>query len=131
MAKTQSAYHTAVTELFSSLDRIEEHLSTGSTSGPYYFGNTLTEVDVRLYVTIVRFDPVYVSIFKTNKKMIRTGYPAIHKWLKALYWTEKAFGGTTNMKHIKGHYFESLIVLNPSGIVPEGPIPDVVGLDGE
>ncbi|KAJ9662502.1 S-glutathionyl-(chloro)hydroquinone reductase [Neophaeococcomyces mojaviensis] len=129
MAKTQTAYHTAMTELFSSLDRIEEHLSSVSSSGPYYFGNTLTEVDVRLYVTIVRFDPVYVNIFKTNKAMIRTGYPAIHKWLKGLYWNEKAFGGTTNMRHIKGHYFESLTVLNPSGIVPEGPIPNVVGLD--
>ena len=69
IAKTQSAYHDAVTNLFTNLGYIESHLE--SQSGPYYFGSTITEADIRLYVTIVRFDPVYVLLFKTNKGMIR------------------------------------------------------------
>ncbi|OAL18707.1 hypothetical protein AYO22_10400 [Fonsecaea multimorphosa] len=128
LAQTQSAYHSAVTALFASLDQVEQHLSSTSQDGPYYFGASLTEADVRLYVTIIRFDPVYVSLFKTNRAMIRTHYPHIHRWVRHLYWTVDAFGSTTSFEHIKGHYFTSLTLLNPSGIVPEGPLPDIVGL---
>jgi len=127
LAKTQSAYHTAVTDLFDHLDRIEAHLS--AQSGPYYFGANITEADIRLYVTIIRFDPVYVSLFKTNKGMIRFQYPHIHNWVRNLYWNVSAFKETTSFEHIKGHYFESLLLLNPSGIVPDGPVPHVLGLD--
>ena len=127
MGKTQSAYHTAVINLFNHLDRIETHLSTQS--GPYYFGDSITEADVRLYVTIIRFDPVYVSLFKTNKGMIRYQYPHIHKWVQNLYWNVPAFKDTTSFEHIKGHYFMSLTVLNPSGVVPEGPVPDILPED--
>jgi len=127
LAKTQSAYHTAVTSLFSHLDRVETHLST--TPGPYYFGSSITEADIRLYVTIVRFDPVYVSLFKTNKGMIRFQYPHIHRWARNLYWHVGAFKDTTSFDHIKGHYFMSLLMLNPSGVVPEGPVPDILPLD--
>lgn len=116
-----------MTNLFAHLDRIETHLA--STPGPYYFGSRVTEADIRLYVTIVRFDPVYVSLFKTNKGMIRFQYPHIHKWLRDLYWNVGAFKGTTSFEHIKGHYFASLLMLNPSGIVPEGPVPDMLPLD--
>ena len=127
IAKTQSAYHDAVTNLFAHLRYIEAHLK--SHKGPYYFGSTITEADIRLYVTIVRFDPVYVSLFKTNKGMIRFDYPHIHGWLLNLYWNVKAFRDTTSFDHIKNHYFMSLTMLNPNGIVPDGPVPDILPLE--
>jgi len=61
-ATTQEAYEKAVTTLFNSLDRVEKHLS--ESEGPFYFGKEITEADVRLYTTIVRFDVVYVQHFK-------------------------------------------------------------------
>src|SRR6266542_2682962 len=69
-ATTQEAYEKAVIQLFKSLDRVEKHLS--ETEGPYYFGKNITEADVRLYTTIVRFDVVYVQHFKTNIRDIRS-----------------------------------------------------------
>jgi glutathionyl-hydroquinone reductase len=81
-------------------------------------------------VTIIRFDPVYVTLFKTNRATIRGQYPAIHDWVRNLYWNVPAFRGTTSFEHIKGHYFMSLTMLNPFGIVPEGPVPDVLPLEG-
>lgn len=111
------------------LDKVEAHLSSPGRSGPFYYGSAISEVDVRLYVTIVRFDTVYVNLFKTNKNTIRGGYPAIHRWLRNLYWKVPGFRDTTIFEHIKGHYFMSLAILNPSGIVPEGPCPDVVALE--
>ncbi|KAJ9609207.1 S-glutathionyl-(chloro)hydroquinone reductase [Cladophialophora chaetospira] len=129
MAQTQEAYKKAVSTLFSSLDRVESHLASTSNSGPYYYGGSITEADIRLYVTIIRFDPVYVSLFKTNKGMIRFQYPNIHRWVRNLYWNVPAFKDTTSFEHIKGHYFMSLTMLNPSGIVPEGPVPDILPLE--
>ena len=110
-ATTQSAYETAVHPLFNSLDRVEEHLSKNA--NPYYFGENITEADVRLYTTIVRFDPVYVQHFKCNVRDIRSGYPAIHQWLRNLYWTVPAFGETTQFEHIKKHYTKSHKQINP------------------
>lgn len=131
LAKTQEAYHQAVTKLFNSLDRIETHLhqSTQNDKGPYYFGSQITEADIRLYVTIVRFDPVYVSLFKTNRGMIRHDYPNINRWARNLYWNVPAFKDTTSFEHIKGHYFRSLTMLNPEGVVPEGPLPHILPLN--
>ncbi|KIW78624.1 hypothetical protein Z517_08462 [Fonsecaea pedrosoi CBS 271.37] len=131
LTQTQTAYHDAVTALFAALDRAEQDLSFASRDGPYYFGASLTEADIRLYVTIIRFDPVYVSLFKTNRAMIRTHYPHLHRWVRHLYWKVEAFKSTTSFEHIKGHYFMSLVMLNPSGVVPEGPVPDILGLDEE
>jgi putative glutathione S-transferase len=104
-ASTQDAYERAVTQLFKSLDRVEEHLS--SSPGPYYWGDKITETDVRLYTTIIRFDPVYVQHFKCNIRDIRSGYPAIHRWVRNLYWGSPAFGETTEFEHIKKHYTKS------------------------
>ncbi|KAJ9642705.1 S-glutathionyl-(chloro)hydroquinone reductase [Knufia peltigerae] len=129
LAKTQEAYHEAVSNLFNHLDKVESHLASGSSPGPYYFGAEITEADIRLYVTMIRFDPVYVSLFKTNKGMIRYQYPNIHKWLRNLYWTVPAFKDTTSFEHIKNHYFVSLTILNPAGVVPEGPTPHVLPLE--
>jgi glutathionyl-hydroquinone reductase len=97
-ATTQEAYEEAIKPLFESLDRIEKHLSTSG--GPFYWGKHITEGDVRLYTTIIRFDPVYVQHFKTNIRDIRSGYPAIHKWLRNLYWNHDAFKSTTQFEHV-------------------------------
>ncbi|KAL6886085.1 glutathione S-transferase [Trichoderma evansii] len=129
VATTQEAYEHAVTELFGALDKVESNFA--STSGPYWFGQTLTEVDIRLYVTIIRFDPVYVQHFKCNIRDIRSGYPHIHKWLRNLYWNVPAFKETTNFHHIKNHYTKSHTPINPFAITPLGPLPHILPLDKE
>ena len=111
-ATNQQAYEKAVIPLFENLDRAESHLQ--SSPGPYYYGKNITEADVRLYTTIVRFDPVYVQHFKCNIRDIRSGYPALHKWLRKLYWDVPAFGDTTQFEHIKNHYTKSHHQINPN-----------------
>ncbi|KAL4801122.1 glutathione S-transferase [Aspergillus venezuelensis] len=128
-ATTQEAYEKNVTTLFNSLDKIESHLS--STKTPYYFGDKITEADIRLYTTIVRFDPVYVQHFKCNLRDIRSGYPAIHDWLRRLYWDVPAFKETTEFEHIKKHYTKSHSQINPYGITPVGPVPDILPKEEE
>ncbi|KAL2829298.1 glutathione S-transferase [Aspergillus cavernicola] len=123
-ATTQEAYERAVTTLFSSLDKIESHLATSNTR--YYLGDSITELDIRLYTTIVRFDPVYVQHFKCNVRDIRSGYPAIHRWLKTLYWDVPAFQETTQFEHIKKHYTKSHTQINQFAITPVGPTPDIL-----
>ncbi|OJJ51159.1 hypothetical protein ASPZODRAFT_12000 [Penicilliopsis zonata CBS 506.65] len=133
-ATTQEAYEKAVATLFSSLDRIEAHLASRQTSSepsPFYFGSSVTEADVRLFTTIVRFDPVYVQHFKCNIRDIRSGYPAIHRWLRYLYWNVPAFRDTTNFEHIKYHYTKSHKQINQFAITPVGPVPDILPLDQE
>lgn len=92
-ATTQGAYDDAVENLIKSLDRVEEILSDGR---EFLVGGQLTEADVRLYTTIVRFDPVYYVHFKTNWGLIRHDYPALNRWLKNLYWNYPAFKDTTH-----------------------------------
>lgn len=117
-------------QLFKSLDRIENALITSST--PYLLSSpTITEADVRLYTTIARFDPVYVQHFKCNIRDIRSGYPALHKWLRHLYWDIPAFKETTQWEHIKKHYTKSHGQINPFGITPVGPLPDILGKEDE
>ncbi|OBU00454.2 S-glutathionyl-(chloro)hydroquinone reductase [Pseudogymnoascus verrucosus] len=128
-ATTQEAYEKNVVALFEALNRVEKHLE--SSPGPYYWGDKVTEGDVRLYTTIVRFDSVYVQHFKTNLRDIRSGYPAIHKWLRNLYWNVPAFGETTQFEHIKRHYTKSHPQINPFGITPVGPIPNILKVDEE
>jgi glutathionyl-hydroquinone reductase len=130
-ATTQEAYEKAVLQLFKSLDRTEEILAEASKKGPYYFGAQLTEADVRLYTTIVRFDVVYVQHFKTNLRDIRSGYPHLHRWLRNLYWNVPAFGETTDFEHIKKHYTKSHKQINPFSITPVGPVPDILKPDQE
>ncbi|OJD19467.1 hypothetical protein AJ78_00535 [Emergomyces pasteurianus Ep9510] len=136
-ATKQEAYEKAIFPLFAALDRIESHLQSRLAASPsknspiYYFGDTITEADIRLYTTIVRFDPVYVQHFKTNIRDIRSGYPAIHHWLRHLYWDIPAFGETTQFEHIKKHYTQSHTQINPFVITPVGPVPDILPKDQE
>jgi len=120
-ATSQEAYEKAVKVVFESLDKLEKILE----GKDYLVGDQLTEADVRLFVTIVRFDPVYVGHFKCNFKTIRGGYPAIHKWLRQLYWNNDAFSSTCNFEHIKTHYYWSHPSINPTRVVPLGPIPNI------
>ncbi|CBF86316.1 glutathione S-transferase family protein [Aspergillus nidulans FGSC A4] len=128
-ATTQEAYERNVTTLFASLDRIEKHLADSKSA--YFFGDDITEADIRLFTTIVRFDPVYVQHFKCNIRDIRSGYPAIHAWLRRLYWDVPAFRETTQFEHIKKHYTKSHSQINPFGITPVGPTPDILPKDKE
>eukprot|EP01102_Stenamoeba_stenopodia_P019926 TRINITY_DN7620_c0_g1_i1.p1 TRINITY_DN7620_c0_g1~~TRINITY_DN7620_c0_g1_i1.p1 ORF type:complete len:320 (+),score=85.49 TRINITY_DN7620_c0_g1_i1:118-1077(+) len=114
-ARSQSAYEAAYENLFKALDRVEEILS----SSRYLTGKTLTEADVRLWTTLVRFDPVYVLHFKCNKKRIQD-YPNIYGYLREIYQLD-GVKETVNMFHIKNHYFQSHTSINPLRIVPVGP----------
>ncbi|KAM3436000.1 hypothetical protein NHJ13734_005277 [Beauveria thailandica] len=129
-ATTAEAYEHNVISVFEALDRVEKHLQ-GQKEGPYYFGKTLTEVDIRLYVTLIRFDPVYVQHFKCNIRDIRSGYPAIHAWMRNLYWKHPAFQDTTQFEHIKWHYTRSHTQINPLSITPVGPLPNILPLEEE
>ncbi len=117
-ATTQEAYQDAYEQLFSALDQVEEHL----TSSRFLVGDRITEADWRLFTTLIRFDAVYVGHFKCNKKRI-VDYPNLHGYLKELY----QIGGvkdTTNFEHIKRHYYFSHTGINPTQIVPNGPLLD-------
>ncbi|KAF5389512.1 hypothetical protein D9757_004197 [Collybiopsis confluens] len=119
-ATSQEAYSTALKQLFEALDKVEAILAGDK---KYIVGNQLTECDVRLWVTMIRFDPVYVGHFKCNVRDIRSGYPNINKWMKNLYWNDPAFKESTDFDHIKTHYYWSHPLINPTRIVPVGPIP--------
>ncbi|KAH6917925.1 glutathione S-transferase [Coprinopsis sp. MPI-PUGE-AT-0042] len=123
-ATTQEAYDKAVREVFESLDKVEKILD----GKDYLVGNQLTEADIRLFVTIIRFDPVYVGHFKCNLRTIRGGYPAIDLWMRKLYWNFPAFKDSTNFDHIKTHYYWSHPSINPTRIVPTGPEPLILPL---
>jgi putative glutathione S-transferase len=114
-AKTQKAYEKSVKKLFEALEDIEERLE----GKEFLVGAVLTEADVRLYTTLVRFDPVYYVHFKCNIKMIRE-YKNLSRYLCSLY-KLKAFFETTNFDHIKEHYYFSHKEINPTQIVPLGP----------
>jgi len=114
-ATTQDAYEEAVTELFETLDWLEDRLSRQR----YLAGERVTEADWRLFPTLVRFDVVYVGHFKCNIRRIED-YPNIQDYLSELYqWPGVA--ETTRLDHIKYHYYASHESINPTGIVPVGP----------
>ena len=115
-ARTQEAYEEAVRDLFAALDRLEARLQS---QGPFLFGARLTEADVRLFPTLVRFDAVYYGLFRCNLRHLYE-YPALFAYVRRL-WRIPAFRETTDLVAIKQHYYKSLRMLNPSGIVPAGP----------
>ncbi|MDR9468348.1 glutathione S-transferase family protein [Marinospirillum sp.] len=114
-ATTQQAYEEAVEPLFKALDWLDERLA----SRRYLCGDTLTEADWRLFTTLVRFDAVYVGHFKCNLQRI-ADYPHLSGYLRELYqWP--GVKETVDFQHIKGHYYQSHDMINPTRIVPQGP----------
>lgn len=122
-AKTQQDYDKNVPIVFAALNKLEKIIAENG--GPYILGKHLTEIDVRAYATIIRFDTVYVQHFKCNLGTIRHDYSQINNWLKNLYWNVPGFKETTDFKHIKENYTKSHGDINPRAITPMGPWPDV------
>jgi len=114
-ATTQVAYEEAYAQVFTTLDTMEETLKG---AGPFLFGTRLTESDVRLFVTLVRFDAAYHGIFKCNRKRI-LDYPNLSRFIQAML-DVPGIRATVNIDHIKQGYY-SIKSLNPGGIVPGGP----------
>ena len=115
-AASPAAYEDAVAALFDSLDRMETRLHRQR----YLLGAHITEADWRFFTTLVRFDPVYVGHFKCNIRRI-ADYPALFGYLRDLY-QKPGISETVVMDHIKQHYYQSHRQINPTGIVPVGPI---------
>ncbi|MEM9771669.1 MAG: glutathione S-transferase family protein [Cyanobacteria bacterium P01_D01_bin.73] len=118
-ATTQDAYEEALTPLFESLDWLEARLDKQR----YLTGDRLTEADWRLFTTLLRFDPVYYSHFKCNLRQLRD-YSNLWGYVRDLYQTP-GVAATVNMNHIKRHYYQSQITINPTQVTPVGPILDL------
>ncbi|MCF3642754.1 glutathione S-transferase family protein [Rhizobium sp. TRM95111] len=114
-AITQIAYEEAFSDVFSMLDELETRLDN---RGPYLFGDRLTEADVRLFVTLVRFDAAYHGLFKCNLRRL-TEYACLSRYLTTIL-AIPGIRATVNIDHIKRGYY-SIKALNPNGIVPVGP----------
>ena len=114
-ATTQNAYEEAVVPLFDTLDWLEQRLSNSL----FLLGENITEADWRLFTTLIRFDAVYVGHFKCNLRRI-ADYPALSVYLKRLLDVPGVMQ-TINMAHIKNHYYQSHLSINPHGVVPLGP----------
>jgi len=117
-ATTQSAYEQAVMPLFDTLDWLDERLSTRR----FLLGDQLTEADWRLFTTLIRFDAVYHGHFKCNLRRI-DDYPHLWGYIRDLY-QQPGVAETVNMAHIKTHYYASHTMINPTGIIPSGPVQD-------
>ncbi len=113
-ATTQLAYQEAFADVFATLDRLETRLSTG----PFLFGEGLTEADVRLFVSLIRFDAAYHGLFKCNLRRL-TDYPNLSAYVATML-AIPGIRETVSIDHIKRGYY-SIRALNPSGIVPLGP----------
>lgn len=117
-ATSQKAYELAVLPLFEALDELEHRLAKNR----YLLGDQVTEADWRLFTTLIRFDAVYHGHFKCNLKQIED-YPNLAGYMRELYqWPGVA--ETVNMAHIKEHYYRSHDTINPTGVVPAGPVLD-------
>jgi putative glutathione S-transferase len=114
-AGDQDAYEKAYAQLWDRLDWLEDRLS----SRRFLMGDAITEADVRLFTTLVRFDAVYHSHFKCNRQKL-TEMPVLWRYARELFQTP-GFGDTVDFDHIKRHYYVVQKALNPTGIVPLGP----------
>ncbi|MEC4723989.1 glutathione S-transferase family protein [Shewanella sp. D64] len=117
-ATTQAAYDGAVDEVFTALDTLEALLANQR----YLVGANITEADWRLFTTLVRFDPVYVGHFKCNKKRI-VDYPNLWGYLRDMY-QQPGVSETVDIAYIKAHYYGSHESINPTRIIPKGPLLD-------
>jgi glutathionyl-hydroquinone reductase len=113
-AASQRAYQEAFAEVFAALDAMEERLA----GGPFLFGERFTETDIRLFVSLVRFDAAYHGLFKCNLRRI-ADYPRLSGFLERVL-ALPGVRDTVNIDHIKQGYY-SIKALNPSGLVPAGP----------
>ncbi|MGH4012676.1 MAG: glutathione S-transferase family protein [Pseudonocardiaceae bacterium] len=114
-ATSQESYEEAFTALFGRLDVLSERLADRR----YLVGDTITEADVRLFTTLVRFDAVYHGHFKCNRHKL-TEQPVLWAYARDLYQTP-GFGDTVDFGHIKRHYYGTHQQINPTGIIPAGP----------
>ncbi|XP_041027736.1 glutathionyl-hydroquinone reductase YqjG-like [Juglans microcarpa x Juglans regia] len=114
-ARKQGPYDEAVKQLYEALDKCEELLGTQR----YICGNSVCEADIRLFVTLIRFDEVYAIHFKCNKKLIRE-YPNLFNYIKDIFQIP-GISSTVNMELIKRNYYGNLPTINPLGIIPVGP----------
>jgi putative glutathione S-transferase len=117
-ATTQPAYEAAVGPLFDTLDWLEDRLSRTR----YLCGDTMTEADIRLFTTLVRFDPVYHGHFKCNIRRI-VDYKNLWAYTRDIFQLP-GIAATVDFGHIKRHYYMSHRRINPTGIVPAGPALD-------
>lgn len=122
-AGSQEAYEKNLPAVFASLNALEKLAHRNG--GPYILGKEMTELDVRTYASLIRFDTVYVQHFKCNLGEVRHCYPVLNNWLKNLYWNHPEFKNTTNFKHIKENYTKSHHDINPKAITPVGPWPSI------
>jgi len=114
-ATTEDAYEEAFDALFQELDWLERRLARQR----YLAGQYLTEADIRLFTSLIRFDAVYFGHFKCNWRRIED-YPALSSWLREVYqWP--GIAATVDFQHIKGHYYGSHRQINGNGLVPKGP----------
>ena len=113
-ATSQTAYEEAFHLLYAALERVEATLSKQR----YIAGSQLTEADIRLFATLIRYDEVYVVYFKTNGRMIRE-MPNTFAYVRELY-QMPAIKRSVNMRHIKTHYYTSHPTLNVHAIIPVG-----------
>jgi len=114
-ARSQEAYDVAVKEVFEALEKVEEILGKKR----FLTGNTLTEADIRLFTTLVRFDAVYVGHFKCNKKRI-VDLKHVKAYTRDIFQMAN-IGETVDLEHITKHYMQSHKSINPFGIVSIGP----------
>jgi putative glutathione S-transferase len=117
-ATTQSAYEEAFDALFARLHWLEERLARRR----FLIGDQMTEADIRLFTTLVRFDAVYYGHFKCNLRRL-VDYPNLWAFARDLY-QRPGFGETVNYDHIKRHYYMTHDQINPTRIVPKGPAID-------
>jgi glutathionyl-hydroquinone reductase len=117
-ATSQAAYEAAVDALFARLDWLDARLA----GQRYLVGGQLTEADIRLFTTLARFDAVYVGHFKCNLRRL-VDYPNLWAYARDLY-QRPGFGETVDFDHIKRHYYMTHDQLNPTRIVPKGPLMD-------
>ncbi len=113
-ATTQAAYEEAFADVFGMLDMLESHLC----AGPFLFGDAMTEADVRLFVTLIRFDAAYHGLFKCNLRRL-ADYRNLSAYLRRML-NVPGVRETVSIDHIKRGYY-SIRALNPNGIVPAGP----------
>jgi putative glutathione S-transferase len=123
-ATTQAAYDEAVVALFGTLDELERRLA----GRRFLLGESLTEADIRLFTTLIRFDAVYVGHFKCNIRRL-VDYASLSGFTRDIY-QSPGVAATVNFEHIRRHYYQSHRTINPTGIIPAGPLLDFTAAHG-